>query len=303
MVQENKTLNFEQLHIFSQVVHQGGITAAANALGLAKSTVSMHITRLEKKMGVKLLERSSRRVVLTKEGAALLPRITSLLAEAEHLLEAAQSTKVNPRGDVRVAVTPALGELILPKFAQMLHQQHPEIRLIAEPTYDLADLQNPNYDFAIRVGHITDDNLIARKLGSFRRILIAEPNFAQQHKVNTPQDLKNMPCLIFNGSSTHIHWKFENGTKHQSVDIQAKFAARSFSILSTLAEQGFGYAYVTDFWAKEALNEGKLVRCLPNWHSEQIDVMLAYRVGAQKISRISAALKIAQQVTQELLAN
>lgn len=254
-------------------------------------------------MAVKLLERSSRRVVLTKEGKALIPRVKSLLAKAEHLLEAAQSTKTLPRGDVRMAITPAFGEFILPHLAPRLLAEYPDIRLIVEPTYDLADLQNPNYDFAIRVGQVMDENLVARKIAGFRRILVASPEFAAQYQVNSPQDLANSPCLVFNGNAAQSQWKFENATDKITVEIDARLAAKSFSMLSALAEQGFGYAYVTDFWVAEALKTGKLVRCLPDFHSETSDILLAYRFGAQKISRVSATLDVAQKVTSEILQN
>lgn len=113
MVEENQTIEFRELLAFSTVIRCGGITAAANNLDLSKSTVSLQVSRLEQRLGVKLLERNSRRVALTREGTRLLPRVVSLLEEVQLLIEESKQVAGVPGGSVRIAVTPALGGVVL----------------------------------------------------------------------------------------------------------------------------------------------------------------------------------------------
>lgn len=304
MVEENRTLEFRELLAFSQAIKQGGVTAAADNLGLSKSTVSLQISRLEQRLGVKLLERNSRRIALTREGERLLPRITSLLEEGQLLIEESKLAVGVPGGTVRIAVTPAFGSVVLKKFIPRMRETHPDMRLIVEPSYYFDDLQDPNYDFAIRVGRINDDRLVANKVGTFRRMLVASPDLLREFHPAKPGDLAHMPCLVFSGKSTQTNWRLEHVAQPDQVEtiaIQSHVAVRSFQTLLDLAEQGLGVALVPKFMVQEQLASGCLLRCLPNWHSPSVDVMLAYRFGASKVARVGAALEECRDVMAGIL--
>ncbi|MCS3417686.1 DNA-binding transcriptional LysR family regulator [Pseudomonas sp. BIGb0450] len=293
MVQENRTIDFRELQAFISVVRAGGITAAAASLGVSKSTVSMQITRLEKRLGTRLLTRSSRQVALTREGEQLLPRIQSLLAETVHLLEEAGRTTAMPRGTVRVALTPALGGRVLEHLVPSLKKHYPEVRLVVVPTYEFNDLQDPAFDFAIRIGKIHDEDLVADRVGSFSRILVcASSHPAAQMRVI--DSLSEAAILNFSGRSTHVDWRLEpiaGSAQPVTLDCEALFTVQDFDLLLRLVRLGQGVALVPDFMVRADIASGRLVHVLGQWRSLPMDVMLAYRAGTSRLGRVAAVLE------------
>lgn len=302
MVQENGTIDLYELQAFAHVIRHNGITAAAAAMGLSKSTVSMRITRLETRLGVALLKRSSRRIALTREGERLLPRIESLLAESAYLFEEATRTRTAPRGTVRMAVTPALGGAVLEHLLPALRASHPAISLVVVPTYELNDLQDPAFDFAIRVGRIHDEGLVARKLGTFSRVLVCAPS-RQVTTISSIEMLRDLPLLAFSGRTTHIDWHLQkkDGSADVVLDLEAQFSVPDFDLLLRLARLGQGIVAVPDFMVGADLEHGRLVPVLPDWRLLPLDVMLAYRAGASSLGRVAAVLEMTQLAVMKVL--
>lgn len=303
MVQKNRTIDLQELRVFASVIHHGGITAAARALGLSKSTISTQITRLEARLGVRLVERTSRRVALTREGEQLLPRIQSMLAEADYLLDDTLRVRTSPRGMVRIAVTPAFGGALLGHLVPLLAERYPEIELVVEPSYDIDDVQDPAFDFAVRVGKVGDDGLIADVVGSFARILVCSADYTA-----VPSDigmLGTLPLLAFSGTSTRVDWLLQKADglgEDVALDCAAKVAVRDFGLLLRLVLAGQGITMVPDFMVREELASGRLLHLLPEWRSPPVDVLLAYRVGAARVSRIAAVLDEARRAARSVLA-
>ena len=303
MVSDLRTLDFAQITSFVAVVRGGGVTAAARELGLAKSAVSKHVSRLEAVLAVKLLERSSRRVTLTREGEHLLSRLESLLAEGERLLEQAREQHGRPEGMVRIAATPDFGALVAERFFPLVVERHPGLQLVMEPAYAFADLRDPAFDLAFRVGDVHDDLLVAHELGVFHRVLVASPGYLRARPVKTLDDLARSDCLAFSGRSTQGEWTLVARKDGVAIDVavRGKLAARSFRALLGLAERGAGVALVPDFMVGDAIAEGRLQRCLPQCSSPATPVFLTYRVGSNKIRRIRTVLELALEHVPALL--
>lgn len=179
------------------------------------------------------------------------------------------------------------------------------MRLIVEPAYHFDDLQDPSFDFGIRVGKIKDDNLVANPLGTFRRVLVASPDLIKANAPAKPTDLAQLPCLVFSGQLTETNWRLESVNqpgRTEVVSVQAHVAIRSFSSLLDLAMQGLGVALVPAFLVHDELASGRLIRCLPAWHSPSVDVMLAYRFGATKVARVGAAIEETRKVVAAILS-
>lgn len=303
MVQRNKTIDFLELQVLASVVRHGGLTAAAEAIGVSKSTVSLQITRLENRLGTQLLKRSSRRVALTPEGEQLMPRIESLLSEADQLLATATQSNTAPRGTVRIALTPALGGAVLEVLVPALAESHPGIALVVLPSYDMEDLQDPAFDFAIRIGQVHDERLVASSVGSFERILVATPSHAGAWP-GSIDDLPQAPLLSNSGRSTHIDWHLfceERPSRSVRLDADAKVSVRDFDLLLRLARSGHGIAWLPDFMVRSDLAEGRLVRILPQWRSEPMNVMLTYRPGVSRIGRVAAVLEQTRLAVTQVL--
>jgi DNA-binding transcriptional LysR family regulator len=302
MVSNLRTMDFQQIDSFVAVVRCGGVSAAAHELGIAKSAVSKHVSRLEAILQVKLLERSSRRVSLTREGEHLRSRLESLLAEGERLLEQAREEHDRPEGLVRIAATPDFGGLIAQRFFPLVLERHPGLQLVMEPAYAFADLQDPAFDLAFRVGNIQDDRLVARELGAFQRVLVASPGYLRSHPTTGVHDLGRRDCLIFSGGQAQAAWTLasKDGTEITS-DVHGKVAVKSFRILLALAEQGAGIALLPQFLVADAVASGRLKRCLPGYASPFAPVYLTYRVGSDKIRRLRAVLDLALEHVPALL--
>ncbi|MEZ4257384.1 MAG: LysR family transcriptional regulator, partial [Polyangiales bacterium] len=264
MVSDLRTLDFAQISSFVAVVRAGGVSAAASQLGLAKSAVSKHVSQLEGVLRVKLLERSSRRVSLTREGEHLLVRIESLLAEGERLLEHARDENDRLEDLVRIAATPEFGGLLAERFFPLVVERYPGLELAMDPAYGFADLQDPAIDLAFRIGTVHDDRLVARELGAFRRVLVASPEYMRRHPTRSVEQLSERECLIFSATRAQSKWRLVRGRKGDevSVPVRGKLAAKSFRVLAGLAERGAGIAFVPEFVVTEAIEGGRLVRCL-----------------------------------------
>jgi DNA-binding transcriptional LysR family regulator len=295
-------LDFQELRAFDAVARNKGISAAAGVLGLSKSAVSMQITRLEERLGTRLVERNSRRVALTREGEQLLPRIQSILADADQLIDETMRMRGSPRGAVRIAVPPALGAAMLERLIPSLAVRHPGISLVVAPSYDIENVQDPAIDLAVRVGRIADEGLVGEALGSFRRILVCSPDLGIR-PTNVAM-LAEAPLLAFSGKSTRVDWRLRrDGAADTDVelDCEAKVSVRDFDLLLRLVRAGQGITMVPEFMVREDLARGRLRQVLPKWGSPPVEVLLAYRVGASRITRIAAVLQDVRRVVGGVL--
>lgn len=303
MVSNLRTLGFQQISSFVTVARSGGVSAAASQLGLAKSAVSKQVSQLEAILHVKLLERTSRRVSLTREGQHLLPRLESLLAEGNRLVDQAREEHERPAGLVRIAATPDFGGLVAERFFPLVVERYPDLQLVMEPSYAFADLQDPSFDLAFRIGRVIDDRLVARELGVFHRVLVASPEYLRSQPTKTVTDLQQRACLVFSGSSAQADWtlvRSKDGTE-VAANVLGKLAAKSFRILVSLAERGRGIALIPDFLVADAIEKGRLVRCLGDYASPPTPVFLTFRVGSDKIRRIRVILDLALEHIPALL--
>ncbi len=299
-----RTINFQELRVFREIAKAGGITAAATHLDMAKSAVSKQLSRLETRLNVKLVARSSRRVSLTREGERLLPRIESILAEGARLVEDAQEESFRTAGAVRIAATPDFGALVARRFLPMLLDQYPELTVTMQLDYGFEDLQDPGIDLAIRIGRINDDRLVVHPLGEFRRIVVATPAIAKENLLKHPSDLSSVNCLTFSGKSVTNEWTLEHQKKkgrREQVPVQGSIAVRGFGALAGLAETGNGVGCLPTFLVADAIADGRLVHCLPEWASRPSPVYLAHRFGADRIARVRAVIDVAKVEIPEYL--
>ncbi|MEM9350338.1 MAG: LysR family transcriptional regulator [Pseudomonadota bacterium] len=303
MVQDFGTLGLPALRSFSTVARLGGISAAAERLGIAKSGVSRHVALLEAHFGVKLLERGARSVKLTPIGARLHQRIGSILAEVDLLDDIAREESRGVSGLVSIAATPEFGGLVAKTLFPIIQAKHPNLKLVMRAAYEFEDMQDPSTDIAIRVGTFQDDRLVALELGAFRAWVVASPDFLSKHAVETPQDLKSTPCLLFRGDRTRTTWTLHRNEEKIVVDVAGNVGVQSFTILMDLAIEGQGVALIPEFMLESALRSGELVHCLPEYTSRAFSVFLTFRPGARRIGRLEATISLAEEHIRGLLSN
>ncbi len=301
MVQDIGTISLPALRCFNAVARLGGISAAAERLGIAKSGVSRYVAQLEAHLGVKLLERGARSVKLTPVGKQLDFRIRSILAEVDLLDDVAREESVGVSGLVRITATPEFGGLVTRTLLPIIQSQHPELKLAMRTGYAFEDMQDPGTDLAFRVGTFKDDRLVARELGAFRAWLVASPAFAQHHRLNAPADLSRVPCLVFRGDRTATNWTLQRGGQSSVVEVNGAVGVQNFTVLLDLALAGHGAAFLPEFMVRSAIAEGGLCRCLPDYTSRAFRVFLAYRPGTRRVARLEAVISLAETYVPPLL--
>jgi DNA-binding transcriptional LysR family regulator len=259
--------DFNDLQFFAAVVLNRGFSAAARALGVPKSRVSRRVALLEERLGVRLLDRTTRGLGLTQVGQQVFEHARAAVIEAEAAEEAALRMQAEPRGLVRLSCPLGLQDVIagpLPGFLAA----HPQLRVQCIATNRRVDLVHEGVDIAIRVRERldTDADLQVKRIGVSRRILVASPNLlAKGDAPMSPADLANFPILHQEEQSGGTwHLTSEDGDIG-SVVVEPRLATGSFDVLIAAACQGAGIALLPARSCQEALFSGALVRVLPRW--------------------------------------
>ncbi|MEO0544637.1 MAG: LysR family transcriptional regulator [Pseudomonadota bacterium] len=301
MVQDIRSLSLPALLSFHTVARLGGISAASEHLGMAKSGVSRHVAQLEEHLQVRLLERGARSVRLTPVGRKLDERIRSILAEVDLLGDIAAEESAGISGQVTIAATPEFGGLVATALFPVLLAENPNLSLVMRPDYAFEDMQDPGTDIAFRVGTFKDDRLVARHLGGFTRWIAAAPDLVAQYDPKEPEDLAALSCLTFRGDRPGATWRFTSEKRETSVDVKGPIAVRNFGVLLQLAVAGQGFSFLPSFMLEEKLAQGQLIRCFPAYESPPAQVYLTYRPGARRIARVATVIEAAEKLVPMLL--
>ncbi len=238
-------MDLNGIWIFTQVVRYGGFTAAARATGLPKSTISRKLRALEQSLGAVLLLRSTRSVQPTEIGAAYYERCDAVLRELELAEHQVSQSLSQVRGRLRVTAPVEMGQQALGPIVADFLARHPQVSVELVLLDRTVDLLAEGFDVALRVGPLPDSNLIARRLGRTRWVLVAQPELAARL-----DSWENAPRLAFTGRRGDSAWT-RPGTR---------LAANSFASLLEAACQGLGVACVPSFFCHEALRNGQLQR-------------------------------------------
>jgi DNA-binding transcriptional LysR family regulator len=265
--------DLNDLVAFAAVVQHRGFAPAARALGEPKSSLSRKVTRLEARLGVRLLERSTRRFAVTEVGEEVYRHAQAAAAEAQSAEEAALAQGVEPRGLVRASVPIQIAQVglssILPKFLR----QHPKVRVQLLVTNRRVELIEEAVDVAIRVRARldTDQALKLRVLGRERVLVAASPAFVARHGAPAqPEDLTTMPTLGHTEAGGKDVWRlFAADGREAVVEHEPRLAAGDFTVLLNAALEGEGVAFLPEMICCQPMREGKLVHLLPEWSEVQ----------------------------------
>ncbi len=260
--------DLNDLNFFAAVVTHGGFSAAARALAIPKSRISRRVSALEAQLGVRLLERSTRRFSVTDIGHDVYRHARAALAEAEAIEEVAMRLKAEPQGLVRVSCPPGGDRLIataLPKFLA----RHPRLRIQVIVSNRRIDLIEEGIDVAIRVREKfdTDADLQLKIIGRTGSVLVASPAFlAANAQPVVPADLASLPTLSQTERPGIDRWTLIDAHNNQQVVVhEPRLAASDFTILRQAAIDGVGVAFLPELSMRLALAEGRLKRILPDW--------------------------------------
>jgi len=268
-----------EMEVFVRAVELGGFSPAARALRMTPSAVSKLVARLERRLGARLINRSTRKLLLTAEGQAFLERAHLVLADLDEAERAVTAGAV-PRGLVRVNCNVPFGLHRLLPLVPRFTAAHPEVRLDIALTDRVIDLMDERADVAIRVGSMRPSQLIARKLGQSRMALVAAPTYLARRGVpQTPYDLDSHNCIAFNFARHVDEWSFVVNGTHVSLPARGDVVAGDGEISRRLALAGQGVTRLSLFHIRQDIKAGRLVPVLETYNPGDVEEVNVVYVG------------------------
>ncbi len=254
-----------EMSIFSRVVGSGSLSAAARELGLSPAVVSRRLAALEARLGVRLLNRTTRSLRLTDEGATYYDHCARLLSEIEEADAAVSAGRVEPRGPLKVALPAAFGHLhvapLIPRFAK----RYPDVQLLLSLSDRAVNVIEEGFDLAVRIAKLADSSLAARKLAPNHRVVCASPEYLRLHGTpRTPEDLEAHNCLTTRELSMTWEYAGPNGDAG-SVRVSGRYACDNWEVLREWALAGLGVALKSTWDVRDQLLDGSLVPLLPGY--------------------------------------
>ncbi|MEQ9890497.1 LysR family transcriptional regulator [Pectobacterium aroidearum] len=254
------------LAVFVQVAETRSFIAAGRLLGVSASAVGKSVARLEEKLGVRLFHRSTRSITLTAEGSLFLARSRRILAEIEAAELEISQTSAAPRGRLRVSL-PLVSSLVLPVLGEFM-REYPDIELDLDFTDRMVDVIEEGFDAVVRTGDPADSRLTARRLGTFRFLVVAAPDYLARYGCpKTPADLIQHACLHyrFPNSGKLEQWALRLSPGEPELPLPTSMICNNIETRVCFALQGLGIAYLPDFSIREQLAGGQLQPILTDY--------------------------------------
>lgn len=269
---------FEEIQTFVRVVEAGSLSAAADRLGIAKSAVSRRLAELENRLGAQLLNRTTRRLSLTDSGRAYYQRCLGILADLEEAEQAVTTAHGGLRGTIRLAAPLSFGILHLAPALDGFLEEHPELTLDLDLSDHTVNLLGEGADLAVRIGHLADSSLVARRLAPVGLRVCASPAYLERHGEPTrPEDLTAHQGLSYSHIPESQQWQFrqKDGT-WMTVRLPARLRANNGDVLMQAAIDGLGVAVLPSFLCHEAIETGLLRPILRGWPMHEAAAYVLY---------------------------
>ena len=275
---------------FVRIVETGGLAPAARDLGLTPSAMSKQLARLEARLGVRLLTRTTRRIGLTPEGEIYLARARDILSLIEAAEQDVTEGRGRPRGLLRVNTGTAFARHRLIPLLPTFFERFPAITLDLTVTDRRVDLVAEQADVLLRTGALGDSSLIARKIAEGRRVICAAPAYLERRgRPATPEELLSHDCLVLRGRARLTAWPFRTATGLQTLTVRGVVTTDSAEALRDMALAGLGIIRVSAFVVARDIAEGHLVALFEDLHvSEDVPVWAVTAPGRHRLPRVQA---------------
>ncbi len=292
----------QAMRIFVRVVEAGTFTRAADSLSLPKATVTKHVQALEERLRVKLLNRTTRRVTVTADGAAYYERTVRLLTDLDDIEASMTNARSNPRGRLRVDVGTSMAQLlILPHLAEF-HARYPDIQVDLGVSDRIVDLISDNVDCVIRGGELTDQSLVARRIGNLEFITVASPEYLARHGTPThPEQIEEKHTIVvYFSPQSGRHYPLEFRKGEESIDITGPYqvSVNEANAYVTAAIAGLGISQVTTYQAMRHIESGALVQLMPEWTQPLMPIYVVYPPNRHLSAKVRAFVDWTAELVQ-----
>jgi DNA-binding transcriptional LysR family regulator len=285
----------ESFAIFVKAVDLGSFSAAAQSLNLSPQLVGRQVQRLEDRLGVQLLQRTTRRQVLTDFGREFYDRARQILAEVEAAETLAEQTRAAPRGKLRINAPVSFGIAALTPRLPAYLAAYPQVTVELSLTNRRVDPYEEGFDAVFRVGHLADSALRAVPLAAYRLTACASPAYLERHPpIQHPLDLMAQDCLCFTHTELRDTWTFQKGDLRQEVPVQGRFAVDHGEALRLAALAGLGVILQPDELVRPEIAAGRLVQILPDWQVPTRPLHLLYLPDRRLTPKLRSFLDFAK---------
>jgi LysR family transcriptional regulator, regulator for bpeEF and oprC len=290
------------LQAFTRVVELGGFTKAGDSLQLSKTTVSDLVQSLEKHLGTRLLQRTTRRVTVTTDGAAFYERCAQILADLDEAEASVMQTRVAPKGILRVDMPGAFARLfVLPRLSEFLGR-YPDLRLELGMGLRPVNLVEEGIDCVVRIGQQPDSSLVARRVGTMTFICCASPEYLREHGApRTPEELSHHRCVnyVSNRTGRVTDWEFARGSKKVQLTLDGVLAVNDHDAYVVAGLMSFGIVKVANYIVRPYLDSGRLKEVLADWTSEPLPISVIYPKGRQLSAKVRVFVDWVSELTQQ----
>ncbi|MFV1972308.1 MAG: LysR family transcriptional regulator [Thiohalobacterales bacterium] len=270
--------NLRRMVIFFHVVDSQSFSAAARQLGIARSAVSRHVSLLEKSIGVRLLNRTTRRLSLTEAGETYYQSCARIVAEAEMATQRVCQLQDEPVGTLKVTAPSSLGDPLVTPLVRDFMERYSALNVDLLLDDQVVDMVGEGIDVSIRVGWLDDSNFVARKLGDMTRLLCASPGYIEQHgRPASPADLAQYDCIIFTQLPTPYHWAFTRNKREERVQVKGRLKTNNASAVRNAMLGGVGIGAVSSFLIGEDIKTGRLEHLLPDYECGTAGIYAVYQ--------------------------
>ena len=268
---------FLEMKTFAAVVDGGSFVQAADALDMSKPAVSRHVAELEQRLGVRLLQRTTRKLSLTEEGRLFYGRCKTVLADVEVAEEEITAKSVAVKGLIKVNVPVSFGLLALAPLWPDFMTSYPDVELDITLADRIVDLVEEGYDLAVRIARLPNSSLVSRKLASTRLLLCASPAYLKKHrKLKHPSELAGHAVLSYSLLATGDQWDFEGPEGKVSVTVKPVMRTNSGDTCIAAARKGKGVILQPSFMVGADLASGALVELMPDYRSSEFGIFAVY---------------------------
>lgn len=296
-------MDLNEIAIFIKVVQTGSFSQAAKALNLPNSTVSYKVSSLERRLGVTLIQRTTRKLNITPAGEAYYKRCVSGLEEINAAEVELTSIQGEPQGLLRITAPIDIGASILPSITSKYMAKYPKVRIEIILSDRRVDLLSESVDLAIRAGELKDSTLIAKRIGTTYFVPVASPKYLKINGIpEHPRELIKHKCLQFTPIGIDT-WKFVGPKGSLNVSVPGKVMINHFEMLKMMALMDDGIAYLPTTFVYPEVKSGKLVRILPEWRSALSPIHFVYPAQRFVTPKLSSFIEHASSALKQSLEN
>jgi DNA-binding transcriptional LysR family regulator len=271
-------MDLNRVTAFVRVVQDGGFTSAAKSLGVPKSSISRSVAQLEQDLGIRLLQRTTRKVHLTDAGSAFYERVSRALGDIDEATLAATDMQAQLRGTVRITAPVDFGVWVLAPAITRFVRKNPAIQVDVALTSRIVDLVAEGFDLAVRAGTMRDSSLVARRIGVLGSALYAAPKYlARRGTPSSVEDLTSHDCVLFRAVGQRSTWALTDLKGEQrSVEVTGRIGGDDLTFVRKAVFSGAGIGLVPEFLVAREEIRGKLVRVLPGWTFDGAQLHVVY---------------------------